>query len=789
MALVIAANTTIFSLLNATVLRRVHAPDPDSLIVISSTDTRTGAPGLLYADTLAAFGARQRSFASLALHSNAFYRCEYDKQSFDVFVEGVTPEYFQILGAGLTAGRLLSRADESAAGEIPAVIGHRLWQRVFGSDAGAIGRTFRINDVTATVVGVLEPGFEGFMIDGGTEIFLPHAVNRRLLLDRKGPERGRFVIARLAPGVSLTEARAEVLATWPAIAEAAPSLPPPEQAAVAAQRLAIESGANGFSVMAREWGPSFLVVLGLTAILLGVAAVNMMGLMSSRILARRNEIAICLALGASHGRMLRRLVIDGLLLASLALALAVPLAWWMSEVLEGMLTISRVTPLLKPMTPDARVLAVSIAIALGMGIAVGLLPAIGAVRGSRLEGVRSGRGIAPSLGRSGRLVLVIQVALSMVLLVGAGLFAGMLVNLHRHDASFRGREVMWTRLTRVPGARTPLGSEYYRLLVDRLNAIPGATGAVLNFYFPAFLGFRGGFPVDRYTPVESPDATPLTGLTEIVTPGFFDFFGIARVTGRDFSWDDDGSRPGVAIVSQSLARGLFGDADAVGRRVRVQAGSSAADLEIVGVVADAPIGSIREPRRPVLFRPLLQDLPRAQTAMAHVSVRRNAGSIRAGYVTAVESQGQHYVRGLFTLEQWLDNALLQERLIAGVSTFAALMALLLACLGVYGALAYAVVSRVREIGLRMALGASRETVVRMVVREGLAVIVPGVLAGIPISVGAALLVRAQLYGVSPADPTTILAAALIFVVTGAIAAWLPARRASSIEPSEALRQE
>jgi predicted permease len=567
------------------------------------------------------------------------------------------------------------------------------------------------------------------------------------------------------------------------------SLPPPEQAAMASVRIDVESGANGFSVMAREWGPSFRVVLGLTAILLGVAIVNLTGLMSSRMLARRQEIAMCLALGSGPLRMMRRLLVEGIMLAVLALAAALPVAWSLSAVLEAMLTLGRSSPLLKPMTPDGAVMMVAVIMALGLGIAVGVLPAWGAVKASEADVVRSGRGIVPSLGRSGRAVLVTQVALSMVLLVGAGLFVTMLANLHRHDAAFRGSDVVWTRLTRVPGTqRTPLTAEYYRTLVEQLQAIPGAKGAVLNFYFPAFLGFRGGFPVDRYTRVESPEATPVTGLTEIVTPGFFEFFGITRMRGRDFTWDDDGTRPGVAIASRSLAEGLWGGTDAIGRRVRVQAGSSVTDLEIVGIVEDAPIGSIREPRRAVLFRPLLQDLGRGQAALAHVRVNRLRGA-REGYVRAVESQGQHYVRGFFTLEEWLDNALLQERLIAGVSAFAASMALLLAGLGVYGALAYAVVSRVREIGVRMALGASRQSVVRMIVRDGLAVVVPGVAAGIPIAVGAALLIRSQLSGVSPTDPATIAAAAGVFVVTGVAAAWLPARRAARIEPSEALRQE
>ncbi|HEV8346100.1 MAG TPA: FtsX-like permease family protein [Vicinamibacterales bacterium] len=312
----------------------------------------------------------------------------------------------------------------------------------------------------------------------------------------------------------------------------------------------------------------------------------------------------------------------------------------------------------------------------------------------------------------------------------------------------------------------------------------------MSFRFPAYLGNASVLPTDSFAPVAGPESLLVApGLTEFVSPGFFDMFGIARLRGRDFTWDDDRHAPAVAIVSESLSRKLFPAGEIIGRRIRVSSGPARTDVDIVGVVADAPIGGIREPHVAVVFRPMMQDLTRAPFPMTHVRVSGDLKAVRDAYVRVVESQGHHYVRALFTLDQWIDFALLQERLIAGLSTSAAALAVVLACVGIYGLLAYAVTSRVREIGVRMAIGATRTAVVQMIVREGLTVALLGVLIGIPCALGAARLVRSQLYGLAPNDPATIIGAAVVFIVTGFVAALVPALRASKVDPMDALRQE
>jgi predicted permease len=441
------------------------------------------------------------------------------------------------------------------------------------------------------------------------------------------------------------------------------------------------------------------------------------------------------------------------------------------------------------MTPDARVLGLATLVTFMIGLAIGLLPAWRAVSGRTADGLRPGRAIAGTVGRSGRLLLAAQVALSMVLLVGAGLFTGTLWRLRAPDASLQGRRIVFTRLARTPGDREPIGRAYLQALLQQLARIQGADAAALSTYFPAFLGFPGLLPTDHYSRGDAVTPTEAAALTESVSPGFFSTFGIPRLRGRDFTWADDAGAPPVVMVSESLAHMLFPENGAIGRRLRMSSGPATKEFEVVGVVADVAIGKIREPHQPVVFRPILQEMTRAQFPMAHVRVTGDLKMVRDSYARVVESQGRHFVRGVFTLNEWVDHALLQERLTAGLATFAGVLTVVLACIGVYGLLAYAVTSRIREIGIRLALGATRAKVVWMIVREGLSIAVPGVVIGVPCALAGAGLVRSQLYGVGPNDPSTLIGASAIFVLTVVVASLVPAWRASKIDPMEALRHD
>jgi predicted permease len=377
----------------------------------------------------------------------------------------------------------------------------------------------------------------------------------------------------------------------------------------------------------------------------------------------------------------------------------------------------------------------------------------------------------------------------MTLLVGAGLFAATLAHLRANDTSLQSQRIVFTRAFREPGDRETLPLDYYRTLVTELAHMPAADAAALSVYYPTYYPVTGPLPTDyHYTQADGVTPLDATVLTDFVSPGFFDLFKLPRLQGRDFSWDDGPGKPAVALVSASLARALFPAGDVIGQHIHA-AGPARRDVEVIGVVADAPYGKLGDPRPLVVFRPILQEAAKAQYPIAYVRASGDLSTVRDGYTRVVKSLGHRSLRGFITSSEWVDHALLQERFTAGLATFAAGLTILLACMGVYGLLAYSVTARVREIGVRLALGAERRTVVWMIVRDGLAIAVPGVLIGAACAWAAARLVRARLYGIAPSDPRTLLIAAAIFLAAALAASLVPALRASRVAPVEALREE
>ena len=376
----------------------------------------------------------------------------------------------------------------------------------------------------------------------------------------------------------------------------------------------------------------------------------------------------------------------------------------------------------------------------------------------------------------------------MTLLVGAGLFTATLAHLRANDTSLQSQRIVFSRAFREPGDRQLLPSDYYQTLVTDLARMPGADAAALSVYYPTYFGVTGPVPTDYHYTRADGFTLDRTVLTEFVSPGFFDLFRLQRLQGRDVSWDDGLEKPAVALVSASLARALFPAGDVVGQQIRI-AGPQRRDVEVIGVVADAPTSSWTTRGRSSSSGRFMQEVARAQFPIAYVRATGDLATVREGYTRVVKSLGHRSLRGFFTSSEWVDRALLQQRFTAGLATFAAALTILLACMGVYGLLACSVTARVREIGVRRALGAARETVVWMIVRDGLAIAVPGVLIGAACAWAAARLVRAQLYGIAPDDPRTLLAAAAILLATALAASLIPALRASRVTPVDALREE
>jgi putative ABC transport system permease protein len=786
LTLAVGATAAVGSLLNAVVLRRLAVPSPEQLVVLSALEPRTNVEGYFYADTVKALCATQRSFAQLSMYSGGgLARVETRSGVFENAVtEYVSPSYFDMVGARAAAGRFFNDSDDAVV-----VISEAYRRRIFGNAIG-VGEAIKFNAVPATVIGIAADGFEGLRFDGVVDIVVPFLM-RTADDDPSRPIRSPQLVGRLARGVSINAARAELLARWPSVQAA--TLPAKvseaEREALLRQRVDVAPLASGFSGLRSEYGTTLWVLLALMGILLAVACANLAGLTLARSLTRRHQVAIRLALGGSPRRVFWQLLVDGLLLSAVAFAGAVPLAWGIIRAVTASLLFGRTSSKFLTLTPDAGVITATALLTVCLGLAVGVVSAWQSVTVHVDESLRRGRGTTGSLGRFGRGLLIAQVALSMTLLVGAGLFTATLAHLRANDTSLQSQRIVFTRAFREPGDRETLPLDYYRMLVTELAHMPAADAAALSVYYPTYYPVTGPLPTDyHYTQADGVTPLDATVLTDFVSPGFFDLFKLPRLQGRDFSWDDGPGKPAVALVSASLARALFQAGDVIGQHIHA-AGPARRDVEVIGVVADAPYGKLGDPRPLVVFRPILQEAAKAQYPIAYVRASGDLSTVRDGYTRVVKSLGHRSLRGFITSSEWVDHALLQERFTAGLATFAAGLTILLACMGVYGLLAYSVTARVREIGVRLALGAERRTVVWMIVRDGLAIAVPGVLIGAACAWAAARLVRARLYGIAPSDPRTLLIAAAIFLAAALAASLVPALRASRVAPVEALREE
>jgi predicted permease len=789
LTLAIGATTAVGSLLNALVFRMLPVPSPKQLVALSARDARDNPTGHFYAGTFKAYRSAQRSFAQLAMYSGGgLLSVEARSGVFQAPTEFVSPNYFDVVGARLSEGRFFTESDDAVV-----VISEAFRRRLFGN-APCIGETIKVDALPATVIGVAAKGFDGLQADDAADLIVPLAPRGAAGGAASRPARSDNVVGRLAPGVSIGAARGELLALWPSIQSATvpAALPEAEREALLRQRVDVAPLASGFSGLRDRYGTTLRMVLGLMGLLLAVACANLAGLALARSLARRHQVAIRLALGGSAPRVFWQQLLDGVLLSAVAFAGAVPLAWGLVRVLRATLLADPMTHPFPQATPDAGVLAATAFLTLATGLAIGLVSAQRSVAVRVDEGLRASRRVLESLGGLGRGLLVAQVALSMTCLVVAGLFISTLARLRANDASLQSQRIVFTRAYRAPGDQTLLTPEYYRALVSDLSHMPGADAAALAVYYPTYYGVTGPLPAElyeRYTRTDGIVSSEVAVLPECVSPGFFDLFRLPRLQGRDITWDDGPGRPDVALISASLARALFPAGDAVGHHLR-RAGEQPGDVEVIGVVADAPYVKLDDPRPFVVFRPILQDLARSQFPMAYVRASGDLATVRDGYTRVIKALGHRWLRNYFiTSSAWVDHALARQRFTADLAAFAAALTSLLACMGVYGMLAYSVTARAREIGVRLALGAAPRRVVWMIVRDGLAVAVPGVLIGVSCAWAAARLVRARLYGIGPSDPRTLLIAAGISLATALAASWLPALRASRVAPVEALREE
>jgi len=785
LALGIGANTAIFSLVDSLLLRSLPVPHPEELVQLAATPTDTPGAAPLRSfsfPVLEAIRDRNQVFSGV-FGENVSGTAEIllDGRAETVNFQPVTATFFAVLGVEPVLGRTFAEDTERAA-----VISYGYWQRRFGLDPAVLCRKLVYRDIVHTIIGVAPPRFSGVEVESAPDLWVP--LTSVMPANPSYGFQSTRLVARLKPGLTLQEALpslrvlyAQILREEDAIRRARDVQHRLTEAqlrhAVAREMVLLPAG-RGFSALRLVYTEPLLILMIVVGLVLLIACANIANLLLARAAARQREIAIRLAIGAGRARLVRQLLTENLLLAFLGAFAGLLFAFWAGRALVTMVVANAGS--LVQFHLDARVLAFTAAVALFTGILFGLGPALRATAATRIH-ARVRVPIA-------KVLVVSQVALSLMLVLGAVLFVATLQKLVHTDLGFRRDSVL---IAGVGMAGQPSGPQIlttWRDLLDRVASIPGVQSVSLSDNAV----FGGGTVSD---PVYAEIGTQHGSDIQRVSPAYFETMRTPLVMGRSFTPRDEGSAPKVAILNETLARQLFPDGHVIGKRVGWLA-RTASDLEIVGVVKDVKWQSIRTAPPPFIYVPVFQpaadpysDQPIHAGYLA-LRTSANPDTLKSAVRGAIQSDHPFASKLLITTQDELvGNSLRQERLLAKLSGFFGVIGLLLAAVGLYGLMSYAVCRRTSEIGIRMALGAGPADLIRMVLGETAALVLMGVAAGSAAALAITRFIEKFLFGVTRTDPAmTALAAALLMAVA-LLAAGLPALRATRVQPTIALRHE
>jgi predicted permease len=801
LALGVGANTAIFQLLDAVRLRLLPVKDPQALaeIRITQEKRRTGSFRGRYPMLTNPIWERLRTeaqgFEGLAA---------WGTQPFDLADGGearyanaiwVSGGFFETLGVRPEAGRLLGAEDDRRGCASPGVVvSHAFAAREMGGSAAAVGHTLRLDGHVFPVLGVTPAGFFGFEVGRSFDVAVPlcaepiFAGARSVLDDRH--DWFLSVIGRLKPGWSVERASAQLGAISPGVFEATISTrwSPTDAAAYRAFTLQALSAGTGLSRLRREYEAPLWALLATTGLVLLIACANLANIMLARASAREREIAVRLAIGASRGRIVRQLLAESLLIAVAGAVAGALLARWLGASIVAFLS-SEANPLFVDLRPDARVLGFTALLALLTCVVFGLAPALRATHVAPGAAMKSGgRGITAGRERFGlrRLLVVTQMALSLVLVVGALLFVGTLRNLLLADAGFDpdGILVADVDFQRAGVSKGAVPAMKVAML-GAVAAIPGAAAVAETAIVPmSGSGWNNRIVIDGQVQADYCNFNQ-------VGPGYFKVMRTPLVSGRDFDARDTLSSTPVAIVSRSFVRKYLAGRDP--RRASLQVeeppGAPRPQYQIVGVVEDTKVREMREPFAPLAYLTAAQNPDPEQGIALLVRGAGGTSPLRPEVARAIVSVNPQASVKFDTITSHIQRRLLPERLMATVSGFFGALAGIIAAIGLYGVMSYLVARRRNEIGIRMALGADRAAVVKMVLRESGMLLGAGVLVGAVLAVGAARIASALFFGVSPGDPLTFVKAAATLTLVAAVASYLPAERAARVDPTLALREE
>jgi len=800
LALGIGANTAIFTLLDALVLRNLPVPQPEQLVRFGAQLGDDSSAGLSL-PMFEGIGRDQKVFSSMfAWSGDGVVNVETAGRLVRADLWCVSGNYQSELGATPELGRLIGPSDvnlEAAAPAQVAVLSFGFWQRHYGGAGDVIGRTMRIEGYPFTIIGVTRRGFRGISADDITEVTVPltaepliyHGpadIQKQL---RRPDARWLEAAGRLMSGMRLEQARAQLDSLWPAILQ---SLLPELHTAAERDRLLafhlkIESGAKGASYLRGKFAQPLVVLLAISGLVALVACVNLASLMLSRAASRSHELGVRVALGAGRARLAQQMLTESLALSVAGTLAGFALAQWGSRALANFIVgETYIVPAALNLSPDLRVLGFTAAAAILAGVLFGTAPAWRASREDPLTSLQlSARTVGSRTGLLGRSLIVTQVALSVILLAGAGLFLRSLNKLQGLDPGFRTRGMLVVHLFPVPGGYKDLNwADYYRQLTERISGLPGVVSAGISHMTPGV-----GGPWTQQFRVSGSGGVGVASTFAMVMPGAFRAMGVPLVRGREFSWADNESAPHVAVVSRSFAAKFFPGADPIGRRLEITTQPKWKEVEIVGVVGDASMYEIRDVRPPTVYVSPIQYGDYSGWPEVLVQTENSPAAMAPTIRQVVESFGRESVFSVKTVQEGIGRSLLRERVTAMLSAYFGGLALLLAAIGLYGLMAYSVTKRTREIGIRMALGASPKSVRTMVLRETFVLAALGLAIGLPCAIAASRMIARMLYGVAGHDGPTLLGVCVVLAAAAGLAGFLPARRATRLDPMVALRQE
>lgn len=793
-ALGVGANSAIFSVVNAVVLRPPAAvAEPERLVGVFTSDysgPRYGSSSLPDVEDFGKLGADV--FSGVTSYSPRPSAIGVDDNLERVGVEIVSPNYFQVLGALPVLGRPFAPEENVPHGEAVAVISHALWQRRFAADPAIVGKPLRLNAREFTIIGVAPRGFHGSLRGLAVDAWVPASLGAYLGMSESSftsrGDRGALVYARLRPGVTIEQAQARMNVVARQLTAAYPdywtdvtkqgrriTLLPERETRIPPQ---IRGPALGFVAL----------LMATVALVLLVCCANVAELLLARAAGRLKEVGIRISLGASRGRIVRQMLLESVLLAALGGVAGTAAAVWAGRALMTAAPALLPVPIALDLRPDFRVLAFTLGVTLITGLVFGLAPAL---RSSRADVVSALKTDVPAmrLGRrrfslQGALV-VGQVSLSLLLLVGALLFLRTLRSAASIDPGFRTDHLLLLDIAPRPGEEGRTSLEQVALSIrDRVAAIPGVRQVSWAGAVPLGLdASRRQTMVEGYRPRDGED---MEFHYNVVGPRYFETMEIPLVRGRGFTDQDRQGAPPVVVVNEAFARKFWGDAEPLGKRLSIS-GDAGPWLEVIGVARDGKYVSITESPRPYVFFPALQ-VPGG--LKLHVRTtgdpRQLVPAVRREVAAVAPTWMAERPR---TLEESVGASLLPQRIAAGMLSGFGVVALLLAAIGLYGVVAFAVAQRTREIGIRVALGAQQREVLRLMLRQGMMLAAIGLALGLPMAFAAGKLVSGFLLGTSASDPVVFLGAGAALGIVTLVASYVPARRAARVDPMVALRAQ